>query len=71
MTRDTRAEAYSAVKLAIRAYSRDPSANNAVKVEEAWQLVRTLDAVSAWRHRPSRSFQPFPSINAQEGAAGL
>jgi hypothetical protein len=45
-------EAYSAAKAAVRAYSKDPTVNNAAKVEVAWALVRKLNAVSVWRHKP-------------------
>ena len=55
MPNDARLEAYSAAKTAVRAYSRDPTVNNAAKVEAAWQVVRTLKAVSAWRQKPSPS----------------
>lgn len=47
----TRVEALAEAKMAIRAYSRDPSDINAAKVEAAWQTIRTLNAVSAWRRR--------------------
>lgn len=53
MIHDIRVEqAYSAAKAAVRAYSQEPNVNNAAEVEAAWQLVRTLNAVSAWRHKP-------------------
>jgi len=50
MISDIRVKAYSSVKAAVRAYSRDPNLDNAAEVEAAWQLVRRLDAVSVWRH---------------------
>jgi hypothetical protein len=44
-----RAEALQAVKLAVRAYARDPSAKNEAGVEEALRRVRRLDSVARWR----------------------
>jgi hypothetical protein len=58
MSSNIRIEAYSAVKAAVRAYSKDPTDSNAVLVEQAWQLVRTLDAVSVWRHKPLPLVEP-------------
>lgn len=62
MINQSRVEALAEAKAAIRAYSRDPSDSNASKVEAAWQAVRTLDAVSAWRQRwPTGLEQQGPS----------
>jgi hypothetical protein len=61
MSSHIRIEAYSAVKAAVRAYSRNPTESNAVLVEQAWQLVRTLDAVSVWRHKPLPLAEPVSS----------
>jgi hypothetical protein len=47
-------EFMAAAKLAVRAYVRDPSSSNATGVEVAWQRVRRLKSVAAWR-RPSPS----------------
>ena len=52
MMHDVRARAYATAKAAVRAYSKDPNVNNAAEVEEALRLIRTLNAVSAWRGRP-------------------
>ena len=65
MSSNIRIEAYSAVKAAVRAYSKDPTDSNAVLVEQAWQLVRTLDAVSVWRHKPLPLLEPDPSLMFQ------
>lgn len=51
MPNETRARAFDDIKVAVRAYSREPTVDNAARVETAWQLVRTLDAVTAWRYR--------------------
>jgi len=52
MTNTVRAEVISAAKEAVRAYSKDPTLTNAAEVEAAWQIIRTLNAVSAWRQEP-------------------
>jgi hypothetical protein len=52
MMDDVRARAYSTARAAVRAYSMDPNVSNAAEVEEAWRLIRTLNAVSAWQAKP-------------------
>ena len=52
MIHDVRVRAYTTAKAAVRAYSKDPNVNNAAEVEEAWRLIRTLNAVSAWQGKP-------------------
>ena len=44
-----RIEALTAAKLATRAYAKDPTDANAVKVEAAWATVRGLDTASVQR----------------------
>lgn len=58
MPSQSRVEALSAAKAAVRAYSRDPSGSNAASVEQAWKALRTLDAVSAWRRERQREAEP-------------
>lgn len=65
MLNESRVEALAEAKAAIRAYSRDPSDSNAAKVEAAWQAVRTLDAVSAWRQRWPNALEPDTSSGTQ------
>ena len=56
MVGNTRREALTVAKAAVRAYSRNPSEANAAQVEEAWRAVRTIDAVAAWRQeRPAET----------------
>jgi hypothetical protein len=57
-----RREALEAAKLAVRAYVREPSKDNATEVEQAWQRVRQLDSVALWRGPPSagRTAAPLP-----------
>jgi hypothetical protein len=50
-----RREALEAAKLAVRAYAREPSDENAAAVEDAWRHVRKLQSVVAWRRpRPQQ-----------------
>lgn len=58
-----RREALEAAKLAVRAYVREPSRDNATEVEQAWQRVRQLDSVALWRRAPSavQTAVPLPS----------
>lgn len=56
-------EAMGAAKLAVRAYVRDPSSSNAAEVEVAWQRVRRLKSVAAWR-RPGIGHTPSLSRSA-------
>ena len=44
-----RKQAWKQAKAAVRAYSRDPSENNAMTVENAWRKIRRMDSVSFWR----------------------
>lgn len=48
-----RRQALEAAKLAVRAYVREPSEENATEVENAWRQVRRLQGVLRWR-------QPHP-----------
>ena len=48
-----RQEAWARAKLAVRAYARLPSDHNAMKVNEAWRMVRQLAANSRVRQAPS------------------
>lgn len=42
MERDDRDQAWAAVKLAVRSYSRVPSDSNAQTVTRAWMKIRSL-----------------------------
>ncbi len=44
---DHRAVVWTAAKLAVRSYARDPSSQNAGEVERAWTRVRRVMAESA------------------------
>ena len=47
-------EAWSAAKLAVRAYARDPAEINASQVAIASQEIRQLDVSSLWRQMQCR-----------------
>jgi hypothetical protein len=47
-----RREAMEGAKLAVRAYARDPSAEHAREVAEAWRQVRRMEALAGWRRAP-------------------
>lgn len=44
-----RDEAWAAAKAATHAYARDPSDENAAKVETAWRIIRRLETVTVQR----------------------
>lgn len=56
-------EAMVAAKVAVRAYVRNPSADNASQVELAWKQVRRVQSVAEWR-RPTIGSTPSPSMSA-------
>ena len=46
---------WSAAKLAVRAYARDPSERNAIEVQQAWQRIRQSESLAIWKGmRPRR-----------------
>jgi hypothetical protein len=49
MTDLNRKYAWSNIKSAIRSYAKDPTAQHARKVEEAWMEIRRMETVSNWR----------------------
>jgi hypothetical protein len=67
---------WSAAKLAVRAYARDPSERNAAEVRQAWQRIRQSESLAIWKAmKPGRLDREalFPyaeTINgeAREGA---
>lgn len=40
---------WSAAKLAVRAYARDPSERNAAEVQQAWQRIRQSESLAIWK----------------------
>ena len=62
---------WSAAKLAVRAYARDPSARNAMEVQQAWQRIRQSESLSIWKGMKPRRLERdalFPyarSVNGQ------
>jgi hypothetical protein len=51
MTNESRKQALTAAKLAVRAYAKDPTDRNAALVRFAWQSVKTLPELPIWRQR--------------------
>ncbi len=45
---------WSAAKLAVRAYARDPSPRNATEVQQAWLRIRQSESLSIWNGMPRR-----------------
>ncbi len=40
---------WSAAKLAVRAYARNPSERNAIEVQQAWQRIRQSESLAIWK----------------------
>ncbi len=51
MHQDDRKKMFAAAKLAVRAYAKDPSDNNAAQVQAAWKAVSDMETRSSWRKR--------------------
>ena len=49
MTDLDRKDAWRNIKSAIRSYAKDPTAQNALEVEEAWRDIRRMDNLLHWR----------------------
>ncbi len=49
MHQEDRKRMFAAAKLAVRAYAKDPSDNNAAKVNVAWKAVSDLETRSFWK----------------------
>ena len=49
MHQDDRKRMFAAAKLTVRAYARDPSDNNATRVQVAWKAVSDMKTRSFWR----------------------
>ncbi len=47
-------ELWSAAKLAVRAYAKNPSERNAVEVEIAWERIRQYNSLAIWRQMKSQ-----------------
>ena len=61
---------WSAAKLAVRAYARDPSARNAAEVQQAWQRIRQSESLAVWRGMKPRRLDRgalFPYVKALNG----
>ena len=49
MHQDDRKRMFATAKLAVRAYAKDPSDNNAERVHVAWKAVSVMETRSFWR----------------------
>ena len=49
MHQDDRKRIFADAKLAVRAYAKDPSDNNAARVHTAWKTVSDIETRSFWR----------------------
>lgn len=49
MNDPNRKHTWSIVRSAVRSYAKDPTAQHAVQVEEAWSEIRRMDSLSHWR----------------------
>ena len=47
-------ELWAAAKLAVRAYARDPSEQNAANVGLAWRRIRQTESLTVWRQMRSQ-----------------
>jgi hypothetical protein len=47
-------ELWAAAKLSVRAYARDPSAQNAADVGSAWRKIRQSESLTVWRRMTSQ-----------------
>lgn len=66
-------ELWTAAKLAVRAYARDPSEQNAAKVGLAWRRIRQTESLTVWRQMKSRWRDRdalFPYAASIDGRAG-
>lgn len=62
--RPTREKAWIAVRLAVRAYARDPSDDNGVRVQQAWDTIRQMEMQSIQAYRPAvHSDRPHHSFS--------
>ena len=64
---------WAAAKLAVRAYARDPSEQNAAKVGLAWRRIRQTESLTVWRQMKSQwrdrdaLFPYAESVNGRTG----
>jgi hypothetical protein len=58
-----RKHVWSKVKSAVRFYAKDPTAQSAEQVEDAWREIRRMDSMSHWREWRSAT------LNARRASA--
>ena len=68
MHHNDRKNLFAAAKLAVRAYAKDPSDNNAAQVQAAWKAVSDMETRSSWRQRQEEGI-PRDEIEAAPSRA--
>ena len=63
-----RKHAWSNAKAAVRSYAKDPTAQSAERVEEAWNMIGRMDSLSHWRERREARLNAR-SVSARSGQA--
>ena len=61
---------WSAAKLAVRAYARDPSERNAAEVQQAWRRIRQSESLAIWKAMKPRRLDRealFPYARTMKG----
>jgi hypothetical protein len=51
MPKDDRKKAFNAAKSAVKSYAKNPSDENAERVQSAWDTVKDLQTLSFWRQQ--------------------
>ena len=62
---------WSAARLAVRAYARDPSVRNATEVQQAWQRIRQSESLAIWKGMKPRQLDrdtlfPYAKISSTQ-----
>ena len=63
-----RKHAWLNAKAEVRSYAKDPTAQNAEQVEEAWDMIRRIDSLSHWREWREARLNAR-SVSARSGQA--
>ncbi len=63
MHQEGRKRMFAAAKLTVRAYAKDPSDNNAARVQVAWKAVSDMKTRSFWGQR--QEARPLRSTSAK------
>ncbi len=66
MHQEDRKRMFAAAKLAVRAYARDTSDNNAAQFQAAWRAVSDMETRSFWRHWQEARFTGSTSAKSAD-----